>query len=122
MEGNDSCLESDIEELEHIIDRSYHRLYEIMDRGYPKEYIFRPGRLLHNTHSRIDPTTNTTEYFYQKVLSYDQQRKVVLLSKEGSINNPDQLDEPYREFTLQEIHRSPIGSYAIRSLTWDINI
>ena len=115
--------EVEFEKMERVLRNSRHRLYHIMDsEDFTHEAIFRTGRLLHELPARNDPSTNTREYFYRKVLDYDPEREVVWVSREGSKNSSENLDKLDREFTIKEIYRQPMGDYILRPMDWDITL
>jgi ribosomal-protein-serine acetyltransferase len=80
-------------------------------REYATGYLLVQGRLLRDKH--IDPATDTDEYFYRKVLQFNPNNLVTLLSKEGSESNLSPLDLPDREFTIKEMYNPPIGDYKV---------
>tara|TARA_Y100000310_G_C20132023_1_gene556286 strand:+ start:111 stop:455 length:345 start_codon:yes stop_codon:yes gene_type:complete len=92
------------------LDQGRNALEEHIERGTPLDKLLVTGRVLESTFHDSDGPLNDEGrrdhmHLYRKVLrTYDPDRDVVLLSQEGSRRLIDELDEPDREFSKNELY------------------
>ena len=79
------------------------------------------GRLLQSPTPQVNSDTGEEVHTYRKILTnYDRDKKLVLISKEGSKLHPEALEQPDTEFSPEALMNSPLGEYFLRSKDWDI--
>ncbi len=80
-----------------------------IESNVPLEELLVEGRFLQSDFHDAECPKNDHMHWYRKVLkTYDPEKDTVLLSKKGSRRLIDNLDDPEREFSRQELYEESI--------------
>jgi len=86
-----------------------HRYIEFGTHRYPLDELLIEGRFLQSDFHDTEGCRDKHMHWYRKVLrTYDPERDVVLLSKQGSRRLVDNLDEPDKEFSTEELYEESL--------------
>ena len=104
------------------LDSGRNDLDKKIEHKVPLEELLIEGRFLESDFHDGKGCVNDHMHWYRKVLkTYDPKKETVLLSKKGSRRLIDNLNEPEREFTKDELYKESLEmNWKIREKDYDL--